>query len=188
MSGAADASAVAWNDQAGLVGDNDRLLPTVASTASTDPGGSPSARAQGTLGHVMSRWLIVLPALVAATVMCGCAGGDEGSSAGLATASPGTVATSATAVPSESASSTSTDAAGQQMCDSLKAIEAAGGATPADLAAAGEVGAKSSNPDISRQAQLLAAYAAAAALGNQAGDLSGMVQDLLAACRENGYI
>lgn len=74
------------------------------------------------------------------------------------------------------------------MCDSLKAIEAAGGATPADLAAAGEVGAKSSNPDISRQAQLLAAYAAVAVAGNQAGDLSGMVQDLLAACRENGYL
>ena len=126
--------------------------------------------------------------------MCGCAGGDEGSSAGESTASPSTVATPATgaatttAVPSQSSSSTSTDAAGQQMCDSLKAIEAAGGATPSDLAAAGEVGGKSSNPDISRQAQLLAAYAAAAVAGNQAGDLSGMVQDLLAACRENGYI
>jgi hypothetical protein len=34
----------------------------------------------------------------------------------------------------------------------------------------------------------LAAYAAAAVAGNQADDLSGMVQDLLAACRENGYI
>jgi hypothetical protein len=64
---------------------------------------------------------------------------------------------------------------------------AAGGATPADLAAAGEAGAESSNPEISRQAQLLAAYAAAAAAGNQAGDLRGMVQDLLATCRENGY-
>lgn len=58
----------------------------------------------------------------------------------------------------------------------------AGGATPSDLADAGEVGAKSSNPDISRQALLLAAYAAAAVAGNRAGDLSGMIQDLLAAC------
>ncbi|MGN9907451.1 hypothetical protein ACTMTJ_07815 [Phytohabitans sp. LJ34] len=102
-------------------------------------------------------------------------------------ATPATAAATTPALPSES-SSTSTDAAGQQMCDSLKAIEAAGGATPADLAAAGEVGTQSSNPDISRQAQLLAAYAAAAAVGNQAGDLRGMVQDLLAACREGGYI
>lgn len=67
------------------------------------------------------------------------------------------------------------------MCDSLKKIEAAGGAIPADLAAAGGVGAKSSNPDINRQAQLLATYAAAAAAGNRAGDLRRMVQDLLAA-------
>lgn len=126
--------------------------------------------------------------------MGGCLGGDEGSSAGTATASPSTVATPATAAPttaaapSESSPSTATDAAGRQMCKSLKAIEAVGGATPADLAAAGELGAKSSNPDISGQARLLAAYAAAAAAGNRAGDLSGMVQDLLAVCRSNGYI
>jgi hypothetical protein len=99
---------------------------------------------------------------------------------------PSTAAATAPA-PSQT-SSTSADTAGQQVCDSLKKIEAAGGATPADLAAAGEVGAESSTPDISRQAQLLAAYAAAAAAGNRAGDLRGMVQDLLAACRENGYL
>jgi hypothetical protein len=34
----------------------------------------------------------------------------------------------------------------------------------------------------------LAAYAAAAAAGNQSGDLRGMFQNLLAACRANGYI
>jgi hypothetical protein len=149
------------------------------------------------MGHsttVIPRWLIVVPALVVVTALGGCAGGDEGSSAGEATTSPSTVATPATAaatttaVPGESSTSTSADTAGQQMCDSLKAIEAAGGATPADLAAAGEVGSESSDPDISRQARLLAAYAAAAAAGNQAGDLRGMVQDLLAACRQNGYI
>jgi hypothetical protein len=141
------------------------------------------------MGHsatVIPRWLIVVPALVVVTAMGGCTGGDEGSPAGEATASPSTVTTPA--VSSQSSSSTSTDAAGQQMCDSLKAIEAARGATPADLAAAGEAGAESSNPDISRQAQLLAAYAAAAVAGNQAGDLSGMVRDLLTACRENGYM
>ncbi|MEO3927783.1 hypothetical protein ABGB07_28530 [Micromonosporaceae bacterium B7E4] len=143
---------------------------------------------------MIPRWLIAVPALLVVTAMCGCAGGDEGSSAGDATASSSTVATPATTaattavVPSRPPSSTSTDAAGKQMCGSLKAIEAAGGATPADLAAAGEVGAESSNPDISRQARLLAAYAAAAVAGNQAGDLRGMVQDLLAACRENGYM
>lgn len=132
--------------------------------------------------------------------MSGCAGGDEGSSAGKATASPNTIATpdTATAIAgaTETSSSTSADTAGQRLCDSLKAIEAAGGATPADLAAAGEVGVESSNPDISREAQLLAAYAAAASVGIQAGgdqaqyvpQLSRMVQDLLAACRENGYI
>lgn len=152
--------------------------------------------AQGALeywANVIPRWLIAVPALLVVTAMCGCAGGDEGSSAGDATATPSTIATPATAAattavaPSGSSSSTSTDAAGQQMCDSLKGIEAAGGATPADLAAAGEVGAESSNPDISGPARLLAAYAAAAVAGNRAGDLRGMVQDLLAACRENGY-
>jgi hypothetical protein len=141
-----------------------------------------------------TRWLAV-PALTswAVAALGGCAASDDEPAVASAAAPPSTAVT--TAVRSQPPSSAGPDPA-RQVCDAMKTIQANGYRTsPQELYTAGELGGRSSNADISREAQLLADYAAMTSTAIGAGgdpaqhmrQLGGMVQDLTATCRENGY-